>query len=148
MADETLSGTEREPLRTPQPGRAGAVASALSPDGRTLAQVKKLPGHAELSLLDLESGDRRRIPVPGVSLDYPRWHPDGTLLAMASGARERGIVRIGDPAKLESLALVPPREEPLTKAEEFEVTPDGRTAAVLMTDSLQTHWWVSPSTNR
>ena len=116
--------------------------SALSPDGRTLAQVKRLLGRAELSLLDLESGERRRIPAAGASLDFPRWLPDGALLAMGSIAGDRGIARVRDAVKIESLAAVPARDEPLTLAEDFQVTDDGKTAAVLMTDSLRTHWWV------
>ncbi len=91
----------------------------------------------------LDSGDRRRLPVAGTSLDFPRWQPDGTLLAMASGAGEGGIVRVGDAEKIESVAVVPARDAPLSAAEEFQVAPDGKTAAVLMTDSLQTHWWVA-----
>jgi hypothetical protein len=122
-----------------------ASNSALSPDGGTLAQVQRLLGRVELSLLDLESGKRRRIPVPGTSLDYPRWHPDGTLLAMGSGNGERGIVRVLDAGKIESVAVVPARDEPLTAAQEFQVTPDGKTAVILMTESLQTHWWVPRS---
>ena len=30
----------------------------------------------------------------------------------------------------------------MTLAKEFEISRDGKTAAVLMTDSLRTHWWV------
>ena len=127
-----------------------ASSSALSPDGRTLAQVKRsstltresLLGRAELSLLDLESGERRRIPAAGASLDFPRWLPDGALLAMGSIAGDRGIARVRDAVKIESLAAVPARDEPLTLAEDFQITDDGKTAAVLMTDSLRTHWWV------
>src|SRR4029077_19006815 len=39
--------------------------SALSPDGRRLAQVNRLLGRVELSLLDLETGDRRGLSVAG-----------------------------------------------------------------------------------
>jgi hypothetical protein len=43
------------------------------------------------------------------------------------------------------LAAVPARDEPLSAAEDFQVTPDGKTAAVLTTDFLQTHWWAPRS---
>jgi hypothetical protein len=129
-----------------------ASSSALSPDGRTLAQVERIStassavaspmGRADLSLLDLESGKRRRIASAGTSLDFPSWQPGGALLAMGSSAGDRGIVRVRDAEKIESVAVVPARDEPLTLAEEFQVSHDGKTAAVLMTDSLRTHWWV------
>jgi hypothetical protein len=132
-------------------------SSALSPDGRTLAQVRRISlsngpasilGHGELSLLDLESGNRRSIPVAGTYLDFPRWQRDGTLLAMASGAGNRGIVRVRDAGRIEGVAVVPAGDEPLTLAEEFQVGEDGKTAAVLMTDSLRTHWWVPRPSDR
>jgi hypothetical protein len=121
---------------------AQASSSALSPDGRTLAQVKRLLRGTELSLLDLETGARRSIPVAGTSLDFPRWLPDGELLAMGSSSDDRGIVRVRGTGKVESVAIVPTRGERSTLAEEFEVSGDGKTAAILMTDLLRTHWWV------
>lgn len=119
-----------------------AATAALSPDGRSLAQVRRVLDRGELSILDLESGDRRRIDIPGTSLDFPRWHPDGSLLAIRASGGERGIVRVRD-ATVELVAAIPVRDEPLTSAGEFQISDDGRTAAVLMTDSLQTHWWIS-----
>ncbi len=122
-----------------------ASSSALSPDGRTLAQVQRTVGGGELSLLDLESGDRRRIPVPGTSLDFPRWRPDGTLLAMGSRAGERGIMRIRDAENIEMVAVVPRPDDSLTSAGEFQITADGKTAAILIWDKLETFWWVPRS---
>ena len=122
-----------------------ASIGALSPDGRTLAQVRRVVGHVELSLLDLESGTRGLISAPDVSLDFPRWLPDGTLLAVGASDGERGIVRVRDSGAIERVAVVPvpARDQPLMAAGEFQVTGDGKTAAILMTDSLQTHWWVA-----
>lgn len=119
-----------------------AAISALSPDGRILAQVRRLLERSELSLLDLDTGERRRIDVPGTSLDFPRWRPDGSLLAIRSSGGERGIVRIRDADQVELVASVPARDEPLTTAGEFQISGDGNAAAILMTDSLQTHWWI------
>ena len=138
---DARTGTRgRERARWPMTGYTSN--SALSPDGRQLAQIKRLLGRVELSLLDLETGDRRGLSVAGTSLDFPRWHPDGALLAMASSAEHRGIVRVRDAEKIENVAAVPARDELMTLAEEFEISRDGKTAAVLMTDSLRTHWWV------
>jgi Protein kinase domain len=118
---------------------------ALSPDGRTLAQTQMAPsrGH-ELSLLDLESGKRRRIPFRGTALFTPQWHPDGTLLAMGWNSRERGIVRVRDAENIEMVAVVPAPDEP-TDAGEFQIAPDGKTAAILTTNSVHSHWWVPRS---
>lgn len=118
-----------------------ASQSALSPDGRTLAQVRRVLGRVELSLLDLESGARRRLPVAGTSLDFPRWLPDGALLAMGSSTLDRGIVRLRGEDGIESVASVFSRDEPLSLAEDFQVAADGKTAAVLMTEPLRTFWW-------
>ena len=120
--------------------------SALSPDGRTLAQVQKSLGLLEISLLDLESGNRRRVAVPGTFLNFPRWQPDGTLLAMgALSDGEHGIVRVRDGEKIEMVAVVASRDKPLTWANEFEVTPDGKTAVILTTDGPKTYWWARRS---
>jgi hypothetical protein len=119
-----------------------AANGALSPDGHTLAQVRRVLARSELSLLDLDTGDRRRIVVPGMSLDFPRWQPDGTLLAMRMRGGERGIVRVRGEA-IEMVAAVPRPDEALAIAEDFQINGNGTTAAVLITDSLQTHWWIS-----
>jgi serine/threonine protein kinase len=134
----------RGPQRGRWPTTSYAATSALSPDGNTLAQVHRVLGSGQLSLLDLQTGARRRI-APGTSLDFPRWHPDGTLLARRSHNGAHSIVRVRDADDLELVAIVPARDEPLTAAEDFQVAPDGKTAAILMTDFLQTHWWVPRS---
>jgi serine/threonine protein kinase len=119
---------------------------ALSPDGRTLVQVQRFALRGgELSLVDLESGHRRRIPFRGTGLDYPRWHPDGSLLAIGSSNGEPGIVRVRDAENIEMVAVIPTPDQPLTAAEEFEVAPDGKTVAILLTDLMTTHWWVPRS---
>jgi len=142
IAWDPTTGT-RGPVRARWAMTSYAAIGALSPDGRTLAQVRRVLGRGELSLLDLERGDRRRVVVPGTSLDYPRWQPDGTLLAMSSTPGQRGIVRVGGGDRIEMVVAVPGSDEPLTAPEDFLITPDGTSAVVLMTDRLQTHWWIS-----
>ena len=120
--------------------------SALSPDARTLAQLQGFFGINEISLLDLESGDRRVIHVPGTSFHSPRWLADGTLIAMASSrAGESRIVRVSDAQEIETVRVAQPRDPPLIGAEDFEITPDGKTAAVLMFQYAGTFWWVPRS---
>lgn len=140
--DPATGARGRERARWPT--TSYAANSAMSPDGRTLAQVHRFLSRGELSLLDLQTGTRRRV-APGTSLDFPRWHPDGTLLAMRSSNGPRGIVRVRDGDELEVVAAVPASTSPLTIAEDFQISPDGKTAAVLMTDFLQTHWWAPRS---
>ncbi|HEY0992700.1 MAG TPA: hypothetical protein VGD80_36855 [Kofleriaceae bacterium] len=122
-----------------------AATSSLSPDGHSLAQVQRVLDRGQLSVLDLDGGARRHIRVPGTSLDFPRWQPDGSLLAIRSSGGERGIVRIRDDDTVELVAVAPAGDEPLTIAGEFQIRGDGRTAAILMTESLRTHWWIPGS---
>ena len=117
-----------------------ASTAALSPDGRKLAQVQRVLGRGALSVLDLASGERRRIDGSGAPLDFPRWEPNGTLVAIRTSGDARGIVRIADTNEVSLVAAVPVATEPLALAEDLQIG-DG-TAAVLMTDSLQTHWWI------
>jgi serine/threonine protein kinase len=141
--DAETGARGRERARWSMSGYQGD--SALSPDGRTLAQVRRIFGMGQISLLDLVSGNRRRISVPGWHLDNPRWQPDGTLLAMGYSDEQGGIVRVLDGDKIEMVAVVPPGNEAFMLTE-FKVTHDGKTAAILIGDSpLTTFWWVPQS---
>jgi hypothetical protein len=111
-----------------------ASTGALSPDGRMLAQVQRVLGRGALSVLDLANGQRRRIDASDAPLDFPRWQ-GATLLALRTTGDTRGIIRV---ETRELLAAVP--AEPLTIAEDLQLG-EGM-AAVLMTESLQTHWWI------
>jgi hypothetical protein len=123
----------------------GGKSSSLSPDGRTVAQVQRFFGNGELSLLDLQSGERGRVAVPGTQFYFTAWHSDGTLHAMASTADGGGIVRVRDANTIETVAVAAPRAEPSTMAGDFQLTGDGKTAAIMMTESLATYWWVPRS---
>jgi hypothetical protein len=125
--------------------RYGGKSGSLSPDGRTLAQVQRFFGNGEISLLDLESGHRRRVAVPGTFFYFSGWQADGTLVAMATRADGSGIMRVRDAGAIEMAALAAPHDEPSTTAGDFQVTGDGRTAAIMMTDWLATYWWVPRS---
>ena len=118
--------------------------NALSPDGRTLAQVQRLgSGLSELSLLDLKTGNRSPILVRKF-LDYPGWQPDGTLLAMDYGDGNSSIVRVRDAEHVERVAVV---DDPAVILGAFQITPDGNTAAVLVRETLKTYWWAPREQN-
>ncbi|MGK2934022.1 MAG: DPP IV N-terminal domain-containing protein [Gemmatimonadaceae bacterium] len=67
----------------PVPGTAGAGAPAWSPDGQQIAFVREVP-ESRIFLVDLRSGNVRRIDgLPGPAF-YPAWSPDGTRIAFVS----------------------------------------------------------------
>ena len=120
----------------------GGKSASLSPDGTTLAQVQRFYGTGELSLLDLASGHRRRIAVPGAPFYFAGWQADGTLVAMTATADGSGIARVRDASRIEMAAVAVPPDEPRTMAGDFQIAADGKTAAIMMTDRLATSWWV------
>ncbi len=66
-------------------GRVSDSYPSVSPDGRRVAFVSDVLGHAELWMLDLESGRRERVPMPGEDLAEigPVWMPDGRRLLLS-----------------------------------------------------------------
>ena len=116
--------------------------STLSADGRTLAQLHKWRETGDISLLDLQSGDRRTIAVPGTFFENTEWQPDNTLFALKYADGERGIARVRDGVTIEMVAVVPPRDEPLSVAHGFRSAPDGKTIAILIRDARKTYWWI------
>jgi hypothetical protein len=120
----------------------GGKSASLSPDGTTLAHVQRFYGTGELSLLDLAGGHRRRIAVPGALFYFAGWQADGTLVAMTTTADGSGIARVRDASRIEVAAIAAPRDDPRTMAGDFQITADGKSAAIMMTDRLATSWWV------
>jgi hypothetical protein len=123
----------------------GGKSASLSPDGRTLARVQRFFGRGEISLLDLASGDRRQVAVPGAYFYFTGWLADGTLVAMTGTADGSGIARVRGADGYEMVALAVRPDEP-SEAGDFQITPDGKTAAIMMTDTLATYWWVGHPT--
>ena len=110
----------------------------LSPDATTLAQIERFHG---ISLLDLATGKRRRVAAgQWRELAYATWQPDGTLLALAYATEtEAWLVRVRDPDIIEKVIAQPL----FTNDDDFRVTPNGKFAAVLVTNVAQTYWWVA-----
>jgi Tol biopolymer transport system component/tRNA A-37 threonylcarbamoyl transferase component Bud32 len=63
-------------------GRVSDGYPSVSPDGKRVAYVSDILGHSELWVLDLDSGRRDRVPLPGEDLGEisPVWLPDGRRL--------------------------------------------------------------------
>jgi serine/threonine protein kinase len=66
-------------------GRVTDAYPSVSPDGRRVAYVSDVLGHPELWILELESGRRERLQLPGedVAQIGPVWMPDGRRLLLS-----------------------------------------------------------------
>lgn len=71
-----------EPLST---GRVTDAYPAISPDGRRVAYSSDVLGRTEIWILELESGQRSRLLLPGEDLLQvsPVWSPDGRRLMLS-----------------------------------------------------------------
>jgi Tol biopolymer transport system component len=81
----------------PQPILKGDVhwrAPQPSPDGRTIAAVRRMATGHELVLHDLELGEERILAVKG-TIDAPRWSHDGAILAWSGGWRPEDLGSAG-----------------------------------------------------
>ena len=117
---------------------------ALSPDGRTVAQVQRYRDTGAMSLLDLESGRRQTLDYPQTSLHFASWLPDGSLLAVGSKDGDTDLLRVRDPETVEVVAVVAPRNTS-SFAADVHIAYDGKTAAFLMTGAETTYWWAETS---
>ena len=78
----------------------GAVSAPFfSPDGATLAFTGREEGHAEVYVMDAESGPARRLTYLGANTTVIGWTPGGDRILFASDA--------GQP--FERVPAVPPR---------------------------------------
>jgi eukaryotic-like serine/threonine-protein kinase len=77
-------GTPAGPEEVLSTGRVTDGYPSVSPDGRRVAYVSDTLGHSESWILDLASGRRERLSLPGedVSQVGPVWMPDGRRLLL------------------------------------------------------------------
>ena len=70
-----------EPLST---GRVTDAYPSVSPDGRRVAYTSDVLGRTEIWILDIESGQRSRLQLPGEDLVQigPAWMPDGRRIIL------------------------------------------------------------------
>jgi Tol biopolymer transport system component len=70
-----------EPLST---GRVTDAYPSVSPDGRRVAYTSDVLGRTEIWILDLETGERQRLQLPGEDLVQisPDWMPDGKQIVL------------------------------------------------------------------
>jgi Tol biopolymer transport system component len=122
-ADGSRPGGPEEPLSS---GSVRDRYPMYSLDGRRLAYSSNRTGRLEVWVLDLETRNRDRVPMPreGLETISPTWLPDGkTLVVMAE--------RVGRPRSLWLLSLDGSRSEELPYAGALSsgslgVSPDGR----------------------
>lgn len=88
---------------------------ALSPDGRTLAYTARRDRLWDLYLLDLTTGEERRLTSDSAYEANPVWSPDGTTLAFASDAAGDMDIFLADIAA----GSAPENITPGSKAQEF-----------------------------
>jgi eukaryotic-like serine/threonine-protein kinase len=77
-------GTPAGPEETLSTGRVTDGYPSVSPDGRRVAYVSDTLGHSESWVLDLASGRRERLSLPGEDISQvgPVWMPDGRRLLL------------------------------------------------------------------
>jgi TolB protein len=65
----------------------GAIAPAFSPDGTQIAfQARLASGNDDLFIIDLDSGEVRRLTNGPLDESNPDWSPDGTRIVFARGS--------------------------------------------------------------
>lgn len=100
----------------------GELNHAWSPDGKSIAFVNEVGRRKALFVLDLATGQARRINADKTSATDPAWSPDGKQIAYVE--RQRGSARL----MLASMASGSSRElqVPLLNKSELAFTPDGK----------------------
>jgi hypothetical protein len=86
-----------------------ATAAAFSPDGTQLAVEHAgayFTAGARLSVVDLASGDERRLSTDGVLAGPASWSPDGRLLATTTLAPSGAPLGVADPGSPTGLSFV------------------------------------------
>ena len=102
-------GTPAGPEEALSIGRVTDGYPSVSPDGRRVAYVSDTFGHSETWVLDLATGRRERLSLPGEDISQvgPVWMPDGRRLLLGrllSGAAQVGAE--GRPANIGSNWIV------------------------------------------
>jgi serine/threonine protein kinase len=114
---------------TANPDNNPVFSAALSPDGRQLAYTDRLNG---LTLLQIDSGEKRQFPISGTSL--LSWHPDGAHLFVTdlnAGALRKMSTLDGASRKIAT------GSDPLLSS---AVSPDGTTIAFTKLPTINELW--------
>ncbi len=81
---------EKRPLTNPQPPVHADTSPAVSPDGRSLAFIRRTSwGSGELHLLPLgkglaAAGESKRLTTADLRAEYPAWMPDGKEIVFSA----------------------------------------------------------------
>ncbi len=114
-------------LAQPEPVFIGSQAVShvdFSPDSRQLAC--NCGGSGSVSLVDLLSGQSRRLPPRGTSIDCLAFHPSGRTLAVAVQIAGRHVVLVCDVDSGDVVAELSPHPEPVSRV---RWRPDGTALA-------------------
>ncbi|HET9515895.1 MAG TPA: hypothetical protein VFO95_18325, partial [Gemmatimonadales bacterium] len=128
---------------------------ALSPDGRTVVFAGERAGHAGLWLVDIASGQVRRLTTPPRTDDFPAWSPDGSRIAFIRDvARMEGerVVRFAGLHLIDTAGgepvLVPLGDSGRTSVRQPAWSADGRKLYVAAPRRGGTAIWEVDLTNR
>ena len=84
---------------------------SFSPDGRSVVFSGERGGHAGLWVVDVQSGEVRRLTIPPQTDEEPAWSPDGSRIAFI---RQVGLMLGERPMGFEGLHLVDPASGAVT----------------------------------
>jgi Tol biopolymer transport system component/C-terminal processing protease CtpA/Prc len=101
---------------------ANEARPLYSPDGKRLAFMSNRSGSDEIYMLDLASGDTRRLTYDNATVHLDSWSRDGKWIYFSSSVRD--ISGMGDI---------------------FRVSPEGGTPMVVAGDRYASEYWAAPS---
>jgi len=113
----------------------------LAPDGRRLAFVSTRTGNGDIYVLDLASGELRRLTYDDGSEQLDSWSPDGEWIYFSTSARD--IAGMHDVLRVRATGGTPMLVAGDRYASEYWAapSPDGRRLAITARGTTAGQWW-------